>query len=154
MRRLIFISLLLISGCATFGQFDKNLPELIGNHIEEVNYIWGIPDGTYPLGNNIVYIWSTNQDFNISLPQQTNVSGFVGTTPVWGTATTYQSVPVNSTCTIKLMTENGYIKDYTYSGNLYGCEWYINQLKKYVKDKQKKAQEETQQWIDSLDIPE
>lgn len=126
----------LLCGCASFGMFNKDLTQLSGSRIEEAFSALGYPDGSYPVGNQLIYVWGTSGTAVIPTTSYSNVYGNVGMTPYYGNITTYQNSVVSANCTIKIATENGMIRGYDYNGNMLGCERYINALHRYMRNKQ------------------
>lgn len=67
----------------------------------------------------------------MTLPRhhQTNLTGNIGTTPIYGTATTYGSESVQGKCKITVeVDEKNTIKKWPGEGNMFGCQVYANRL--------------------------
>lgn len=62
MKNITLLSLLLLSACATTGNYEANLNSWRGRTPEELIEKWGYPDGTFdhPNGNK-VYIYSNSR---------------------------------------------------------------------------------------------
>ena len=72
------------------------------------------------------------------LPQTTTTTGYVGTTPVYGTTTYNQVTPVNYNCTIKLAAGgDGVLKHWEYDGNPGGCGALSDRLRNFAKSQGK-----------------
>jgi len=138
MKKLKVITLLIfaaaLGGCATFGQMESGLNALMGKNEREAFNVLGYPSGKQQFGNDTVYIWSVSSSGVLFLPQTSTTYGTVGTTPVYGTTTYNQVVPVNYNCLIKLVSNSeGTLIHWEYNGNIGGCESYINRLNSYAK---------------------
>lgn len=143
MKKLIsLIAIFLFYGCASFNMFNKDLPKLKGNHIEEAFHIFGYPDYSYPIDDMTVYVWGENSIISVPTTSYNNVYGSVGDTPVYGSVTSTQSEIISAQCNMKIIAQNGIIQDFDYYGNLYGCSGYINALHKYILAKEKLSQSE------------
>ena len=123
------LSILVLAGCVTFGQLEEGLNLLGGRSESEVFNALGYPDGKQEIGEETMYIWSTNR--TMLLPNTQTTTGYVGGTPFYGTSTTTSTLNLN--CTIKIIFSSGMVKTWQYQGNLGGCEPYINRLNNYFK---------------------
>ena len=124
----------LLSGCVTFTQMENGLNALSGKDERVAFDVLGYPSGKQIFGSDTVYFWSVNSSGVMFLPQTSTTTGMIGNTPVYGTTTYNQAVPVNSNCLIKLVVNsNGKIFRWSYNGNIAGCEHYINRLNNYTK---------------------
>lgn len=124
----------LVAGCATFGQLEEGLNALVGRKDSEAFAALGYPNSKQEYGSDVVYVWGRSVGGVMFTPQTTNFNGTVGMSPVYGTATTNQMVPVSYNCTIKLAVgEDRVIKHWEFDGNLGGCEGYIRRLNDYLK---------------------
>jgi hypothetical protein len=120
-------------GCATFGQLEEGLNALVGRSESEAFSAFGYPNGKQEFGADTVYVWGRSQNTTMFLPQTQTTTGYVGTTPVYGTTTSTQAIPMNFNCTIKIIVNSGRIKTWEYDGNMGGCESYIKRLNAYLK---------------------
>lgn len=124
---------LLASGCAT-ANMENGLNSLMGKPDKEAFAVLGYPNSKQTFGSDTVYYWSRAANATIFLPQTTNTYGYVGSTPVYGTATTNQPTSLNYNCTIQLAADSeGILKSWNYDGNIGGCSPYIKRLKEYTK---------------------
>ena len=138
MKRIFGLFLLVISltSCATFGQMERGLTELQGEDIQTAFNVLGYPSGKQVFGTDTVYYWSVNSSGTLLLPHSTSTYGTVGTTPVYGTTYSTQAVPIHYNCLIKIVAdEYGTIKSWEYRGNIAGCEGYIDRLNEYYENK-------------------
>jgi hypothetical protein len=125
---------LVAAGCATFGQLETGLAALVGRNEREAFNALGYPNGKQEFGGDVVYVWGRSTSGTVFIPQTARTTGYVGTTPVYGTTTTNQAIPVNYNCTIKIITgTDGVIRSWEYDGNLGGCRGYIERLNAYLK---------------------
>lgn len=135
MKKLLAFCILpfVMTGCATFGQLEEGMNSLVGRSESEVFHVFGYPDGKQELGGSTVYVWGNNQNTTMFLPQTTSTTGYVGTTPVYGTTITTQAIPMNFQCTIKVGVSSGIVNTWQANGNLGGCEPYIDRLNRHFK---------------------
>ena len=134
MKKAILAGVILLSGCATFGQMDDGLNSLIGKDKNVAFQILGYPAQEQKFDDTNVYTWSnkTNTVAMYSTPQTT--FGTVGNTSFYGTTTETGYLPVEYACKIQFATDiKGIIKNYNYDGNMGGCENYIRRLNAYFK---------------------
>lgn len=130
----IVVAAVALSGCATFGQLEDGLNALVGRHEKEAFSALGYPNSKQEFSGDTVYYWGESRNSAVFMPQTATTTGYVGRTPVFGTTTSSQLVPVSYNCTIKLVVGEGkVIKDWEFSGNLAGCEPYIKRVKSYTK---------------------
>lgn len=130
----IVVAAVALSGCATFGQLEDGLNALVGRHEKEAFSALGYPNSKQEFSGDTVYYWGESRNSAVFMPQTATTTGYVGRTPVFGTTTSSQLVPVSYNCTIKLVVgEDKVIKDWEFSGNLAGCEPYIKRVKSYTK---------------------
>ncbi len=130
----IVVAAVALSGCATFGQLEDGLNALVGRHEKEAFSALGYPNSKQEFSGDTVYYWGESRNSAVFMPQTSTTTGYVGRTPVFGTTTSSQLVPVSYNCTIKLVVgEDKVIKDWEFSGNLAGCEPYIKRVKSYTK---------------------
>jgi Cys-rich repeat protein len=124
---------ILLAGCATFGQMEDGLRSLMGKSDREAFSVLGYPSAKQEFGNDTVYSWYVSQSGSLFVPQTSTTTGYVGRTPVYGTTTYTQAIPVNYNCQIKLVADKGGIlRSWEYNGNIGGCAQYINRLNTYA----------------------
>ncbi len=134
MKKNSFLAITLVSilsGCATLGQLEDNLNVLVGHQESEVFSALGYPDGKQEFGTDTIYVWGRSQNTTLFLPQSHSTTRYIGNTPIFGTTTTTQAIPINYNCTIKVIVNSGKVKSWEYMGNLGGCEPYIERLNGY-----------------------
>lgn len=123
-----------LTGCATMGQLEEGLAQLVGLPEQEAFKALGYPDAKEQFGSDIVYFWGQTRSTIIFMPQTSSTISYVGNTPIYGTTTTTQAVPVQYSCTIKGITgSDGIIKTWEHNGSAGGCEPYIDRVKAYFK---------------------
>ena len=127
--------LLVLAGCATFGGMEDNLNGLVGRPEREAFKALGYPNSKQNFGNETVYVWGRSSSGTYYVPQTTSTTGYVGSTPVYGTTTYNQPVAYNYNCTIRVIVDQqNYIKTWEYDGNLGGCAAYMQRLSAYSKE--------------------
>lgn len=128
--------LIILSGCVTFGQMETGLKALMG-HDERVAFdLLGYPSAKQQFGEETVYTWAVSNSGVLIMPQTATTTGYVGSTPVYGTTTYSEAVSVNYSCKIKLISDsNNVLRKWEYEGNIGGCESYINRLNTFTKPK-------------------
>ena len=142
MRKIIALLALaiLVSGCATFGQMEKGLNALQGSNVQTAFDVLGYPSSKQEFGKDTVYYWKVANSGTMLLPETSTTTGYVGMTPVYGTTTYNQAVPVSYNCLIKIITDDrGTIKTWEYNGNYGGCGCYIDRLNKYYNQQNPKT---------------
>ena len=126
-------SIIALSGCGTFGQLEQGLKAFVGKHERDAFGALGYPTTKQEFSGNTVYIWGTSHSGTVFIPQTTTTTGYIGTTPIYGTTTTNQAISVNYNCTIKLIVgKDSIITGYEYEGNLGGCQSYIHRTQQYL----------------------
>lgn len=137
MRFRSFLIVVFLSGCAMFGQLDSGLDALMGKSERQAFAVLGYPSSKQEFAGDIIYTWNVSSSGTLLLPQTATTYGTVGTTPVFGTTTYNQAVPVNYNCMIKLIAgQDRTLKSWEYNGNLAGCSSYIQRLNEYAKSAQ------------------
>lgn len=134
MRKLVLTSLLLLSGCATFGQMNDGLNALKGKDKTIAFEALGYPNQEQTFDDTKVYTWanSVNDVAALTSPQLT--TGTVGSTSFSASTMQTDYVPVTYSCKIQIATDmSGIVKNYNYDGNMGGCEPYIHRLNNYFK---------------------
>jgi len=122
-----------IVGCVSFGQFEGDLNTLVGRNESEAFAAFGYPSGKQQFGSDVVYTWDRSQNVPMFIPQTATTTGHVGTTPIYGTTTSSQVVPMSFYCTVKVVAgSDGVIKTWDYDGNRGGCKRYIERLNSYL----------------------
>lgn len=123
---------LAMSACATsFSTLDKALPRLKGHEISEAVRYLGVPSHEYETVGRRVYVWSTT-DVNPFSGTTTNSRGRIGGTPFTATSQTTGGPSERLTCTLRIVTLNGVIEDYDYTGNNGACFRYSDRLEPLV----------------------
>lgn len=126
--KIAIFTVLALSGCAT-QQLDRGLQGLLGHNIQEVVAIWGYPDAQREVMGDTVYIWSTNQNVSMPLMTSSTTTGHIGGTPVYGTTSQLQFVPMAFACTVQLaVNPDRMIKNYQWEGNQGGCRRYSSRF--------------------------
>ena len=130
---LFFIATGLV-GCATCGQLEAGLNALVGRPEQDAFSALGYPSGQQQFAGDKVYVWGQSRNATMFMPQTSTTTGYVGTTPVYGSTTSMQAIPMNFNCTIKVIVDGGgTIKTWEYDGNMGGCKPYIDRLNSYFK---------------------
>lgn len=131
------IVLLFLAGCFD-AQMNNGLQALGGSNIETAFRVLGYPDAQQKFGYDTMYIWQTRSSGAIFIPQTSTTFGHVGSTPVYGTTTYNQPIPVTYSCTIKIVTDSlGAIKYSEWGGNAAGCQRYASRLDSYYRNSKK-----------------
>lgn len=136
----IFIPLLipfLITSCV-FSRMGEGLTALEGENISKAIEVLGYPDQQQTIGTDTVYTWSRGFQSSYTVPQTSTTTGYVGTTPVYGTTTTNSVRTSNHHCLIKIGTnDKGIIKMTEAEGTVGGCASYADRLKSFADSKNK-----------------
>ena len=139
--------MLLLSGCATFGQLEEGLNLLVGEDIQTAYNVIGYPSGKTELGKDTVYHWSHSSSGGMLLPNVRTTTGFIGNIPVYAQTMNTQYIPVNYSCLIKLITSNDKITSWEYNGNLGGCGPYIYRIVEYSDARRSEREKEQDYWL-------
>lgn len=119
-----------LCGCVT-TQMKEGLDFLVGQPIQAAQARIGFPDGERSIAGQHIYVWATNHVVYLPGSTTTTVAGNVGTTPVFGSATTTTLQPMNANCTIQLSADDrGIITAWQWSGNMIGCSQYARALRR------------------------
>lgn len=130
MKHFIALAVVGFAGCATFSQMESGLDRLVGQPIQAAFDTIGYPSGKQRYGSDTVYYWSSSHQGGMVVPTVQSTSGYVGSTPVYGTTTGSQYVPINAQCEIKIITNSSdMISKWEYNGNHAGCDAYTRRLK-------------------------
>lgn len=133
MRNVLFAAAVAatLTGCVTFGDLDRGLQSLVGQPLDRAVDVLGYPTTQLQVAGDTVYVWSVDRRGTLLMPQTTTMNGYVGTTPVGGSATTMQAVPMHGDCTIKLgVGADNVVKRYDWEGNHMGCDSYAMRVKR------------------------
>ena len=129
-KMLAVLSLLALTGCATFSTMETGLNSMIGQPLSVAIDRLGYPGGQMEVGNDRVYAWG--RSFSMNMPQYNTAqtTGQVGNTGFSATTGYTSYTNVNYNCNIKIVTDSvGIIKNWEFDGNIGGCEAYSKRLK-------------------------
>lgn len=125
---------LALAGCATTTTnktLDNGLASLVGQPIQAAYDRLGYPNGSQTMNGDTFYVWSTNRNVVMPMPNLGSAYGTVGTTPFQVNTSTTGMVPLNLNCLIRLIVGgDGIIKSWDYQGNAGGCQGYVKLLKR------------------------
>ncbi|MBF0186098.1 MAG: hypothetical protein HQM06_17150 [Magnetococcales bacterium] len=122
---MLSMSLFLVS-CAT-TKLQNGLNGMMGSHERLLFEKIGYPDNSQKFGNDTVYSWSNRFSSGMFMPSSNSTQGMVGRTPFMATTATTQFVPIEGSCEIQVVvSETGYIKNYNFYGNGFGCMRYAD----------------------------
>ncbi len=134
MRVGILLLFIFLTGCVTFGQLEQGLSYMMGRHESVAFEVLGYPSGKQEFNGDTVYYWSNRSTGAVFIPQTSTTYGNVGNTPVYGSTTYNQVVPVSHQCEIKMIADpKGVLKRWEYNGNKGGCKMYIKRVHQYYK---------------------
>lgn len=129
MKKTIIFGTLLLSGCAGMEQLDSGLNAFKGRTSGEIFQVLGYPDRQQTFDNITVYTWhrTVSGVSMYSVPQ--TVYGRTDKKRFSATVTETQYVPVNYSCRIQIGAgHTGIIKNYSWDGDMNGCDIYIRRL--------------------------
>lgn len=128
MKILMFIGVLLLSGCMSTDYLDNSLRRLTGKPIKVAFRYIGYPEQKQSFDDVTVYTWRREENSVDTYLVPRTTTGKTGEKSVRLTTTEEQYVPVIKTCKIQLVVDKaGYIKDYNYDDND-GCYFYYQRL--------------------------
>lgn len=132
---LALLTLLALTGCATWSQMDQGLASLRGKPLDRAIKVLGYPSGEQNIAGKRLIVWARNATQTMYHPQTATTYGNVYSGGVMGTysqTTTYGTyVPVTYACNITLEVDSSdTIVAYQYQGNIGGCAPYIRSLEK------------------------
>lgn len=131
-RFLLVVSVaMLLSGCySTMGTLKTGLSSLVGQSTEYAFSVLGYPNSQQEFGDKTIYRYGNSTQSTMMLPTSQAVSGQVGGTPVSGTITGTQAVPISGECEIILVANaSGIVTSYEYDGNMFGCDRYAQRIR-------------------------
>lgn len=129
MKRVAIVALTITLGGCMAQRMNDGLQSLVGHDIHDAIARIGYPDGQRQIMGDMIYVWGSSQNAVMPMTTTNYTTGMVGTTPMYGTATSTNFVPVNFNCSIQLATgQNGIIKNWQWSGNMGGCSRYAKGL--------------------------
>ena len=125
-----------LQGC-TFTTMHDRLPMLLNQQLESAVEALGLPNQSFKIDTNTVYVWDNSFGSVIPIysPTTSTTTGTIGTTPISATTTTGSTsyMPVQYHCQIKLQVDRfNTIKRTEYFGNRGGCQRYASALKRLV----------------------
>ena len=124
MRYLALMMAVALAGCALEAVRDR-MAGYRGQPVSALIDKLGIPTEERVIAGRKVYIWSTSRNMVLPITNTSTTSGYVGTTPYYGTTTTPSYMPINANCSIQLTTDSrGVITRYQWEGNQPGCRLY------------------------------
>lgn len=130
MRRLIVVVAVsaALLGCAG-QQLQKGLGDAIGTNINTLVYKWGYPNSKREMMGQTIYVWTNAFSSSYVVPQTQTTTGYVGTTPIYGTTTSYTTQTINAQCVIEVgVDDDDTIQNFQYRGNQVGCQPYASRL--------------------------
>ena len=93
MKTLLFLSFLLVIGCATTRRYESMLDRWVGKDIHELYGKWGTPKRTFPIADgNLVHEYHSRNRFELEQPKGRFIAAEDSTTPV-GCITQWISTP-------------------------------------------------------------
>ena len=120
-----------LSGCMSFDVFDAEFPKYYGRHIDTLVAKLGYPNAEQTVMNRKFYIWTTSEQFLMTTPTISSSSGYVGTTPISVTGTSFQTNVLGLSCTIRARVDDAeIIQGINYGGANGTCFRYSNLLEK------------------------
>lgn len=127
-----------LTACA-FETLDKGLPLFEGQKIDRAVEYLGPPDQKQVFGDKNYYSWMRSVNTSITMPVQSQSSGYVGGSYYSGNTTTYQNMPATYECKIQFETNSdNVIQKANYEGNLGGCEYYAPRIEGFIKSQSQK----------------
>lgn len=134
MKKSLLLAALCLGGCATFGDLDKGLASLVGQPAARAIDALGYPSAEQKFGGDTVYVWTASRSGALVMPTTNTTSGYVGSTPFYGSTTGTQVIPMNGQCSIKIgVGPDGLITRYDWEGNRIGCEGFMKRMKPYAR---------------------
>jgi hypothetical protein len=113
----VLLSIVLLSGCATIGKYNKKLESSIGS--TELNLInaWGVPQNVYETGGSkfFVYVSSGTTYFSGTNPSYTTsaTGNTISTTPTQGRT----GMAVNQGCETTFEISDDRVRSWRWQGN-------------------------------------
>ncbi|EMA2446385.1 hypothetical protein U2G60_001614 [Vibrio fluvialis] len=128
----VYLLSIVLVGCASVEKFEQGLTRMMGEKESVAFNVLGYPSAKQQYGSDTVYYWTVSRSGTVFVPQTSTTSGTVGGSPVYGTTTYNQAIPVNYSCQIKLVANSsGYLKQWEYSGDYAGCKNYMDKVTYY-----------------------
>lgn len=127
-----------LTGCVTFGQFDKGMSALVGEELDTAIQVFGMPSGEQTVAGRRYVQWGRSSSGFVPITNTTTSYGTFNTAYNFGnyskTTTGTSYLPVSYNCTVTVAVDSSdRIQRTQYEGNLGGCEPYIKRLNAFRK---------------------
>jgi hypothetical protein len=127
-RKPIVLLLLTLSGC-TGQMIEKGMNSMLGQPVNAVFARLGFPDGETMVAGRKAYIWANQSSGVMPIYTPTTTTGFIGNRPVSMTTSTYNMMPINNQCQIRvIVSAKDIVESWDYRGNQGGCRPYASRL--------------------------
>lgn len=124
--KLVFLAVVL-SACA-LQKLETGMAGLVGKSESQLFSTLGYPDNKQEFGSSTVYTWSNSNTSTYVIPQTNTTTAYVGTTPIYGTTTTYVPQTIHGHCEVKVSVVGGYVESWETYGNDTGCARYASRF--------------------------
>ena len=119
-----------LAACATFGNMEKGLNQLMSQPFEAAIDTLGYPKGQMQIGEHTVYAWGRSFEMSMPTTSTSNTTGYVGYKPFNATTNTTSWQTAEYSCDIRVVVgPDNIIKNWEFDGNIGGCEAYPKRLK-------------------------
>jgi uncharacterized protein YceK len=124
----------LLTGCATLGQLESGLNNMLGQDLSVAVAQLGFPNAERNVAGMRLVEWGRSNAATIAIPTTSTTNGYVqsGNRFANYSATTTSTTPMtlNFQCHITMQVDtNNIIRRFQYEGNLGGCAPYIRAMK-------------------------
>lgn len=132
MKRILLIVTLSLASCVSMQQLDDSLNLLLDQKKTVAFAALGYPSSTQQFDDITVYIWQINSQGIIIIPTTTTSFATINSQIYHGYSFENTPIPVTYSCQIKMgVDKNNIINHYEYSGDINGCQLYIERLHRY-----------------------
>lgn len=132
MKRILLLAILSLTSCVSMQQLDDSLNLLLYQKKSVAFAALGYPSSTQQFDDITVYVWQINSQGIIIVPTTSTRYATINSQIYHGYSYENTPVPVTYSCQIKIgVDKNNIISHYEYSGDINGCQLYIERLHHY-----------------------
>jgi hypothetical protein len=122
---------ILLSGCASVEALQGDVRAFVGHDVHGLIPYIGYPDALRDVGDETVYVWSTNRISHLYLPATRGDTVSIGGDSMLTSKTTTEDTPRTLKCAIVVVTDAAdIVKRFQVIGDEGGCARYAGQFRR------------------------